>query len=156
MLPSQLFKAVNAEQKVLNEEHNTNIEKDFVVNNWSFFAESKGAVKSALFQHPNTGTELLQTLGLQNVTIHKVKKDVLVKSVLKMENSEIFNKFLEEVKIFRELTVFFVVEKKALVMSNNQILKVPGKFIHKLESNGTLPDIYWQWAEDLAGKVRFY
>ena len=156
MIHSQLLKAVRNEQKVLTAEHSTSIEKDFIVNNWQFFAENKGAVKSALFQHPNTGTELLQTLGLQNVTIHKVKKEVLVKSVIKMENSEIFTTFLEDVKTFRELTAFFVVSKKALVMSNNQILKVPGKFIHKLESNGNLPDIYWQWAEDLIGKVRFY
>ena len=156
MISSQLLKATRTELKTLDSDRGNQVEKDFILSNWQFFAEDKGAVKGALFQHPKTGNELLQTLGIQNVTIHKVTKEALVKSVLKMEGSEIFNAFMEDVKVFKELTAIFIVSKRALMMSNNQVFNVPGKFMHKLESTGNLPDIYWQWAENLAGKVSFY
>lgn len=156
MISFQLLKAVSAEQKVSNKEHETDIEKQFVVDNWAFFAEDKGAVKGALFQHPKDGTELVQTLGIQNMVIRKVKREVLVSALVKMDGSDIFKLFMKDVQDFREVTTFFVLGKRALVMSNSKILKVPGKFTHKLESSGTLPDIYYMWAEDLLGKERFY
>ena len=156
MISAVLAKAIRDEQKALSKEKEVQKEKDFIMENWMFFAEEKGAVKSALFAHPDNGNEVLQTLGLQNVVIKKVKNEDLVKSLLRMEKSVLLNKFFDEVKLYRELTVFFVTGKRALVMSNNQILKVPGRFCHKLESEGNLPDIYYMWAEDLKGKVTFY
>lgn len=149
--------ATRSETKELQKENSDRIEKDFVVNNWQFFAENKGTVKGALFNgHPKTGTELLQGLGINNAVIHKVKKEVLLRSFINMEESEIFKTFLNDVKTYQELTAFFVVNKTALVMSNTVPLIAPGKFIHKFPSQGKLNDIYWQWAHILLEKVRFY
>ena len=156
MISSQLLKAVSDEQKVQSKEREVNVEKQFVVDNWEFFAEDKGAVKGALFQHPKDGTELVQMLGLQNVVIRKIKKEVLVSALVKMDGSDVFKLFMKDVQDFREVTTFFVLGKRALVMSNSRVLKVPGKFTHKLESSGTLPDIYYIWADELKGKERFY
>lgn len=156
MLAKQLVHAIHDEQKVLDKEKDLNIEKSFVIDNWQFFADNKGTVKGALFNSPKSGTEMLQILGIQNVVIKKIKQDVLVKSVIRMEKSPVFESFLKDVQLYKEVTTFFVVGKKALVMSNNQILKVPGKFIHRFESQGALNDIYWMWSDDLLGKVRFY
>lgn len=151
-----VMRATRSEAKELQKENEAKIEKDFVVNNWQFFAEDKGTVKSALFNHPKNGTELLQTLGINNVVIHKVKKDVLLKSLIDTEKSEIFKQFLDDVKVYQEVTTFFVVNKTALAMSNIVPLTVPGTFIHKFPSQGKLNDIYWQWSHNLLGKVRFY
>lgn len=157
MVNRALLKAVKSEMKVLNKEKENQKEVDFIVDNWQFFAEDKGTIKRALFScHPNNGTELLQELGLMQVVTHKIKQDVLVKSVLRMEGSPLFEQFLRDVSTYSEVTSFFILGKRALVMSNSQILKVPGKFIHKFESQGQLKDIYWQWAEDILGKVMFY
>lgn len=157
MLNKELLQAIKSENKVLKQERNSDIEKDFIVNNWQFFAETKGAVKGALFQyHPKDGNELLHVMGMPQLAIHKVKKEVLVSAVMEMEGSEIFKKFLQDVKDKGECTAFFVVGKRAIIMSNAMPLVVPGKFIHKFQSQGKLNDIYWQWADNLKEKVRFY
>lgn len=157
MLNRELIKAMRSEKKELAKEQSFSIEKDFIVNNWQFFAETKGAVKGALFQYnPQTGNELLQVLGLPQTAIHKVKKDDFVKSIMEMEGSVIFNLFLQDVQDKGEVTSFYVVNTKAIVMSNAIPLVVPGKFIHKFQSQGKLNDIYWQWADNLKGKVRLF
>ena len=157
MLNQELLKAIKSENKVLRQEQSFDIEKDFIVNNWQFFAETKGAVKGALFQYaPQTGTELLQVLGLPQAVIHKVKKEELVKAVMEMETSEVFKLFLQDVQDHGECVSYFVVSKRAIIMSNAMPLVVPGKFIHKFQSQGKLNDIYWQWADNMKGKLRLY
>ena len=157
MLNQELIKAIKSENKVLQKEHNFEIEKAFIVNNWQFFAETKGAVKGALFKYqPKNGNELMSAMGLLQVCFHKVPKETLIKAVMEMAGSEIFNMFLRDVQDKGECTSFFVVQKRALVVSNNMPLIVPGKSIHKFPSQGKLNDIYWQWADSLKERIRFY
>ena len=47
MLNTALIKAIKSESKVLQKEQQSELEKDFIVENWQFFAETKGAVKGA-------------------------------------------------------------------------------------------------------------
>lgn len=157
MLNTALIKAIKSETRELQKEQKLEIEKDFIVDNWQFFAETKGAVKGALLKvHPKNGNELMEALGIPQVCFHKVSKEALIKAVMELADSDIFELFLKDVQDKGECTSFFVVQKRAIAVSNSMPLVVPGKTIHKFPSQGKLNDIYWQWADNLKERIRFY
>lgn len=157
MLNKELIAAIKSESKVLQKEQQSELEKDFIVENWQFFADTKGAVKGALFKaHPKNGNELMEALGISQVCFHKVPKELVVRAVMELSGTEVFKMFLKDVQDKGECTSFFVVQKRAMVISNSVPLVVPGKTIHKFPSQGKLNDIYWQWADNLKERIRFY
>lgn len=144
-----LMSAIASETKVLAEQSERNIEKAFIVDNWSLFSENRWAVKQ-LYKEASTADEMLMQLNV-NARVHKISKEDYTKALIDMENSEVFKTFLDDISQTGSGTSFFVVSKKAIAISNAYILSSRGKFIHKLPSEGKLNDIYYIKVENIGG-----
>lgn len=138
------MKALAIEQRERQKSRSNREEIDFILKHWQIFAEDKSTIYAAIKGTTNLkGSELCSLLGLGEVFVEKCKDSELLAFCYSNKSSKLYKRFLEQIKISRNCTIFYVAGKKALVVTNKTQLTSTGDFNHRLTSLGSLADISW-------------
>lgn len=157
MQRDDLLIALAKEQRERIKSKNNREEVDFMLKNWQIFAESKSDIYAAIKGTINLkGSELCSLLGLGEVFVEKCKDCELLAFCYSSKGSKLYKKFITQVTLSKNCTIFFVAGKKAIVVSNKAQLTVDKDFNHRFPSLGSLSDIYWSPVANIAETMRVY
>jgi hypothetical protein len=138
-----LVKAIKEETKALSEQSEKQCEKDFILNNWKMFAESKSDIFATLKGNNYlTGTDILRHLGIYNVYIEKVSKAHLLAACYDFKNSKLQLSFEGKLKKDKSCTVFYIVNKSGIIVTNQYNLTRTDDFTHVIRRDKQ-NDIFW-------------
>lgn len=157
MQRDELLTALAKEQRERLKSKSNREEVDFILKHWQIFAESKSDIYAAIKGTSNLkGSELCSLLGLGEVFVEKCKDSELLSFCYSSKGSKLYKKFLDQVRLSKNCTVFFVAGKKAIVVSNKAQLTVDKDFNHRFPSLGALADIYWTPVANIEETMKVY
>ena len=151
----KLMAAIQEETKALQEQSILQIEQQFILNNWNLFSSSRSEVYETIKSSKNaSGTDILCLLGLSNTYIEKVSKIQLLRACYKFKHSKIAKRFNALAGRTGSGTVFFVVNKSGIVVTNQYNLDKENDFTHVMRKEGS-NDVYWAPVDTISSVV-FY
>lgn len=151
-----LIKAIQSENKILFEQSEKRTEVNFILNNWQIFVESKTEIYAALKGTNNlTGTDLLYLLGMRDTYIEKVSKAELLTACYKFKSSKLYDTFCTLTKKSKCGTVFFIVDKSGIVVTNQYNLQLEDTFTH-IFTRPKQNDLFWAPVDEVKEKLKIY
>lgn len=155
----ELLAELSETYKHFEERHNSSVEVDFMLEYYSFFAQSKSVLYDTLKgQHDVDGNTLCNLLGIADYArVDKVKEIDIHNFCYRSAGSVILKKALSAFKELGSATLFYVAGKrKAVIVTNQFEVRPQNTFIHWLPSTGPLNDLYWATAKDAYGEFQLW
>lgn len=153
---TKLMEAIQNETKILREQSEQQIEVQFILNNWKIFTENKSNIFAVLKGAGSiSGTDVLALMGIRDTYIEKVPKAQLLTACYKFKGSALHKLFSKIIQKRGTGTVFFIVNKSGIVVTNQYNLSVDNEFTHVLKQDKQ-NDLYWAPVDTVKDSLVIY